>query len=79
MSRSKPEDRRVTFIPKKYPSLRLVPACDNYIKENLNRCLDLSLAPRKRKMRAQVDPQDLIPKLPKPKNLQPFPNTLSIT
>ena len=30
-------------------------------------------------MRAQVDPQDLIPKLPKPKDLQPFPNTLSIT
>ena len=74
-----PEDRRINFIPKKYPSLRLVPAYGDFIKEKFDRCLDLYLAPRQRKMRAQVDPQDLIPKLPKPKDLQPFPNTLSIT
>ena len=36
------------------------------------------LAPRQRKMRVHVDPQALIPELPKPKDLQPFPNTLSI-
>lgn len=73
------EDRRINFIPKKYSSLRLVPAFDNFIKERFDRCLDMYLCPRQRKMRVQVDPQDLIPKLPKPKDLQPFPNHLSIT
>ena len=72
------EDRRVNFVPKKYTSLRVVPAYDDFIKERFNRCLDMYLCPRQRKMRVQVDAQDLIPKLPKPRDLQPFPNTLSI-
>ncbi len=73
-----PEDRRVNFVPQKFNSLRLVPGYDNFIKERFDRCLDLYMCPRQRKMRVQVDPLDLIPKLPKPKDLQPFPNTLSI-
>lgn len=73
-----PEDRRVNFIPKQYKSLRLVPAYDSFIKERFDRCLDMYLCPRQRKMRVQVDPLDLLPKLPKPKDLQPFPHTLSI-
>lgn len=72
------EERRINFLPKKYPSLRLVPGYENFIKERFERCLDMYLAPRQRKMRVQVDPQDLIPKLPKPRDLQPFPTTLSI-
>lgn len=72
------EDRRVNFVPKKYSTLRTVPAYENFIKERFDRCLDMYLAPRQRKMRVQVDPLDLIPKLPKPRDLQPFPNTLSI-
>ena len=73
-----PEDRRINFVPKKFSNLRVVPAYDDFIKERFDRCLDMYLAPRQRKMRVQVDPLDLIPKLPKPKDLQPFPNTLSI-
>ncbi len=73
-----PEDRKLNFMPKKFSSLRLVPGYEHLIKERFGRCLDLYLCPRQRKMRVQVDPQDLIPKLPKPKDLQPFPNTLSI-
>jgi ribosome biogenesis protein ERB1 len=72
------EDRRINFVPKKYTALRTVPGFDDFIKERFERCLDMYLAPRQRKMRVQVDPLDLIPKLPKPKDLQPFPNTLSI-
>lgn len=72
------EDRKINFVPKKYSSLRLVPGFENFIKERFERCLDLYLAPRQRKMRVQVDPQDLLPELPKPKDLQPFPTTLSI-
>ena len=72
------EDRKLNFIPQKYSSLRLVPAYESFIKEKFSRCLDMYLCPRQRKMRVQVDPQDLIPQLPKPRDLQPFPTTWAI-
>lgn len=72
------EDGEKKLLPKKYSSLRLVPAYNKFIRERFERCLDLYLCPRKRKMRANVKPEDLIPKLPKPKDLQPFPTTESI-
>ncbi|GBM73790.1 Ribosome biogenesis protein bop1 [Araneus ventricosus] len=71
-------ERKIDFIPKKYPTLRQTPAYSNYIKEWFERCLDLYLCPRKRKMRVNVDPNDLLPQLPKPKDLQPFPSALAI-
>lgn len=73
-----PEERRLNFIPRKYSSLRLVPAYDRFINERFERCLDLYLCPRQRKMRVNVDAEDLIPQLPKPKDLQPFPSVQSI-
>ncbi|CAL1272593.1 unnamed protein product [Larinioides sclopetarius] len=73
-----PYERKIDFIPKKYPTLRQAPAYSNYIKEWFERCLDLYLCPRKRKMRVNVDPNDLLPQLPKPKDLQPFPSALAI-
>ena len=47
-----------------------------FIKERFERCLDLYLCPRSKKKRINVDPQSLVPKLPKPQDLQPFPTTL---
>lgn len=73
-----PEERRINFIPRKYSCLRLVPAYDRFINERFERCLDLYLCPRQRKMRVNVDAEDLIPQLPKPKDLQPFPSVQSI-
>uniref|UniRef100_A0A3P9I8L4 Ribosome biogenesis protein BOP1 n=1 Tax=Oryzias latipes TaxID=8090 RepID=A0A3P9I8L4_ORYLA len=73
-----PEDRKLPFIPKKFSSLRQVPAYSRFIHEKFERCLDLYLCPRQRKMRVNVNPEDLIPKLPKPKDLQPFPTTQSL-
>lgn len=73
-----PDDRPQNFLPKKYSSLRLVPAYNNFIQDRFERCLDLYLCPRQRKMRVQVNPEDLLPKLPRPKDLQPFPSTESI-
>ncbi|XP_048576752.1 ribosome biogenesis protein bop1-B isoform X2 [Nematostella vectensis] len=70
-----PEDRPRNFLPKKYSSLRLVPAYNKFIQERFERCLDLYLCPRQRKMRVQINPEELLPKLPKPKDLQPFPTT----
>ncbi|MEQ2208704.1 hypothetical protein XENOCAPTIV_012179, partial [Xenoophorus captivus] len=38
-----PSDRRLPFVPKKYPSLRQVPAFSRFIHERFERCLDLYL------------------------------------
>ncbi|XP_039702014.1 ribosome biogenesis protein BOP1 [Pteropus medius] len=68
-----PDERKVGFLPRRFPSLRAVPAYGRFVHERFERCLDLYLCPRQRKMRVNVDPEDLIPKLPRPRDLQPFP------
>ncbi|KAK6624767.1 hypothetical protein RUM44_011627 [Polyplax serrata] len=72
------QKRKLHFLPQKYSSLREVPAYDKFIYERFQRCLDLYLCPRGRKMRLTIEPEDLIPQLPSPKDLQPFPTVLSI-
>jgi len=73
------DKRKLPFIPQKYSSLRKVPGWTNFIRERFERCLDLYLAPRQRKMRLTITPEDLVPKLPRPQDLQPFPTVCSIT
>ncbi|RXW25155.1 hypothetical protein EST38_g682 [Candolleomyces aberdarensis] len=68
-----PEDRERDFMPQKYSSLRLVPAYDQFIKQRFNRQLDLYLAPRIQRKKLNMDPNSLIPKLPSPNSLKPFP------
>ncbi|GAQ87594.1 WD40 repeat nucleolar protein Bop1 [Klebsormidium nitens] len=70
------EEDRPKYIPRKFDSLRQVPSYANFVKDKFERCLDLYLSPRIRKKRINIDPESLIPKLPKPKDLQPFPTTL---
>uniref|UniRef100_A0A915J0I3 Ribosome biogenesis protein BOP1 homolog n=1 Tax=Romanomermis culicivorax TaxID=13658 RepID=A0A915J0I3_ROMCU len=72
------EDRKLDFLPRKFNCLRKVPQYANFAKDRFARCVDLYLAPRKRKMRLNVDAEDLLPKLPEPKNLRPFPTVLSL-
>ncbi|XP_048215039.1 ribosome biogenesis protein BOP1 [Perognathus longimembris pacificus] len=72
-AQQEPGERKLNFLPQKFPSLRAVPAYGRFIQERFERCLDLYLCPRQRKMRVNVDPEDLIPKLPRPRDLQPFP------
>ncbi|KAI8367909.1 NUC169 domain-containing protein [Choanephora cucurbitarum] len=72
------EDRPKNYLPKKFSSLRHVPAYDRFIQERFQRCLDLYLAPRVRKNRLNIDPESLVPKLPSPKDLRPFPTHQSI-
>ena len=69
------EDRKVDFLPQKYDALRLVPGYKNLVQEKFERCLDLYLAPRTRKVKLNIDPESLIPKLPSPRELRPFPTT----
>jgi ribosome biogenesis protein ERB1 len=71
-----PTDRPYNFIPKGHSCLRHVGAYKDFVKERFERCLDLYLCPRKLKMRLNIDPQTLVPRLPRPRELKPFPNTL---
>lgn len=67
------EDRDRDFLPQKYSALRLVPAYNQFIQERFGRQLDLYLAPRVQRKKLQIDPNSLIPKLPSPSSLKPFP------
>lgn len=40
--------------------------------------MDLYLCPRALKMRLTIEPESLVPQLPSPKDLQPFPTTVSM-
>ena len=72
------EDRHLNYIPKKYDVLRKVPAYENLVREHFNRCLDLYLCPRARKKKLNIDPESLIPEIPKPNDLKPFPTRRNI-
>ena len=68
-----PEEREKEYLPQKYNALRKVPAWTELTKERFERCMDLYLAPRVRKNRLNIDPNSLLPKLPSPAELKPFP------
>lgn len=69
------EDREREFLPKNYDALRKVPGYETFVKERFERSLDLYLAPRIRRNRLNIDPESLLPKLPNPEELKPFPTT----
>lgn len=68
-----PEEREKDYLPARFDSLRKVPGYGQLVKERFERCLDLYLAPRVRKNRLNIDPNSLLPKLPRPDELKPFP------
>lgn len=70
-----PEDREKDYLPRQHKALRLVPGYDRSINERFERCLDLYLAPRVRRAKLNIDPESLLPKLPSPQDLRPFPTT----
>jgi ribosome biogenesis protein ERB1 len=62
-----------------YPSLREVPVDKSFVLDRYNRCLDLYLAPRHEVIKKKViNPEALLPDLPKPEELRPFPEILSV-
>jgi len=74
-----PEDRPYGhFIPQKFANLRSVGAYWHSVKERFERCLDLYLCPRAMKRRLNIDPESLVPQLPKASDLRPFPTTKCI-
>ncbi|AMD20878.1 HDR136Cp [Eremothecium sinecaudum] len=74
-----PSERERSFIPRKYGALRKVPGYEESVRERFERSLDLYLAPRVRKNKLNIDPESLIPNLPSPKDLRPFPIHCSTT
>lgn len=68
-----PTERDKNFLPQKYGSLRRVPGYGDSVRERFERSLDLYLAPRVRRNKLNIDPESLIPKLPSPRDLRPFP------
>uniref|UniRef100_A0A1B0G4D6 Ribosome biogenesis protein BOP1 homolog n=1 Tax=Glossina morsitans morsitans TaxID=37546 RepID=A0A1B0G4D6_GLOMM len=76
--KEEPHKRKLHFMPQKYKSLREVPAYPRYLRERFLRCLDLYLCPRARRVKLNIDAEYLIPKLPSPKDLQPFPTVQSM-
>lgn len=72
-----PSERERNYIPQKFGSLRKVPGYAESVRERFERSLDLYLAPRVRKNKLNIDPESLIPDLPSPKDLRPFPTRCS--
>eukprot|EP00977_Amphora_coffeiformis_P004855 scaffold1046_cov172-Amphora_coffeaeformis.AAC.10 len=69
-----PKDRpHGLLVPKKFPNLRSVGAYQHSVREAFERCLDLYLCPRVMKRRLNIDPESLVPRLPKANDLKPFP------
>ncbi|PGH19142.1 ribosome biogenesis protein ERB1 [Polytolypa hystricis UAMH7299] len=69
------EDREKDYLPNNFDALRKVPGYEKFVKEKFERCLDLYLAPRVRRSKLNIDPESLLPKLPSPEELKPFPTT----
>ena len=61
------------LVPKKFPNLRSVGAYEHSVRETFERCLDLYLCPRVLKRRLNIDPESLVPRLPRANDLRPFP------
>ena len=72
-----PSERPLPFLPRRHASLRHVGAYDQFVLERHNRCLDLYLCPRAFKRRLNIDPESLVPRLPRPRELRPFPRALA--
>lgn len=73
------EDRMYNFEPQVHDALRKVPLYENLVKEHFERCLDLYLAPRALKKKVNIAASSLIPEIPPPSELKPFPTKVSVS
>lgn len=72
------EDRTKDFLPRDHAALRRVPGYERSIKDRFERSMDLYLAPRVRRSKMNIDPESLLPKLPDPAELRPFPDHVAV-
>eukprot|EP00667_Euglena_gracilis_P002922 EG_transcript_2928 len=74
-----PRDRKRDFLPRKFACLRHVPSYEKTIEDRYRRCLDLFAVTRSAHyVRKFKDPDQLLPKLPSPQDLRPYPCRLGM-
>jgi len=71
------EDEKI-FEAKKYDCLRKIPFYKDLLPENFYRMCDLFMSSRVIRKKKDLNEQDLIPQLPKPEELKPFPTMESV-
>ncbi|KXS21716.1 BOP1NT-domain-containing protein [Gonapodya prolifera JEL478] len=72
------EERERNFLTTRYGKMRDVPGWEGFLRERFERCLDLYLCPRVRKNKINMNPEDLLPTLPDPSTLRPFPTHIGL-
>ena len=73
-----PPDEMLNEESKQYNSLRKIPAYDKILDENFERCCDLFMSARVVRKKLDINEEDLMPQLPKPEELRPFPTKESV-
>jgi ribosome biogenesis protein ERB1 len=71
--RELPDNEESYNIDNKEGILRRIPRYDNLIEEELERCCDLFLSARTIKKKLDLKESEILPDLPKPEELRPFP------
>ena len=71
--RELPDNEESYNIDNKEGILRRIPRYDNLIEEELERCCDLFLSARTIKKKLDLKENEILPDLPKPEELRPFP------
>jgi ribosome biogenesis protein ERB1 len=61
-----------------YNSLRKIPKNEKLLEENMERCCDLVMSTRFIKTKQNIREEDILPQLPKPEELKPFPTKENI-
>ncbi len=74
-----PSQRPLAFVPQRFGALRAVPLYAGGVREAFERCLDLYLCPRAVGRKLAVEPEALLPQLPDPAALRPFPVAVAHT
>ena len=70
---------RTEHQPVSFDCLRHVPWYANTLAERYQRCLDLFCFPRIKRQKLQIaNPDDLLPRLPAPRELRPYPEILAM-
>jgi ribosome biogenesis protein ERB1 len=73
-----PPDELLDDTTKQYSALRKVPKYDKLMEENFDRCCDLFMSSRFIKKKIDLKEEDILPNLPKPEELKPFPTKENI-
>jgi len=66
-------ERRINYVPQKYSALRRIQPYERLVNDAFERCVELYLCPRLIRKKVRIDPAKLLPKLPDPQELKPFP------